>query len=83
MDPRIQRCLLDQAVEDEREGPDCHGHARVIYNAVDGWFFIGRSAFLAEPTYDCYPVEQPKGPLRGLLGERARRSLDELMEDSL
>jgi hypothetical protein len=73
----VQRRLLDEALVDEEAGTDVHGHLRRLWNAVNGEVFVGVSANLAEPAYNCYPAPPASETLRKQLEERRRLSLDE------
>lgn len=56
-----------------------HGNPRRLWNAVNGETFVGVSANLAEPTYNCYPAAPASAAVRNALVPRARVGLDEFL----
>jgi hypothetical protein len=78
--PELRQRLLDEALEDPDGGTDAAGHPRRVWNAVDGWFFVGVSTNEQAPTYNCYP-DTPATSLRAALLVRSRRTIEEVLQD--
>jgi len=72
--PAIQRLLIETAIPDQDRGTDAFGRTKVIWNAVEGWYFIGVSTNEPVAAYNCYP-EVPLTVISAELSQRAERSL--------
>ena len=58
---------------------DWMGRPKKLWNAVEGYVFIGVSANLQTPHYNCYPERPPDGKLLKQLESRAERTRDDLL----
>jgi hypothetical protein len=89
MDEQLQEALLAEAL-DERRLWDIHPkdtfceQPRKVWNAVDGWVFVGVQSWAGEDLrYNCYPDHPPRThPLHDLLDQRKRRDIAELLGNS-
>jgi len=77
VDATLQRKLLDEAIVDPEGGMDSRGRPKRLWNALDGWYFVGVSTNEPEPAYNCYP-EVPATVLLEELSRRAERTVEEL-----
>jgi hypothetical protein len=69
--------LLADALPDPDGATDSFGNPKRVWNAVEGWYFIGVSTNQKIPTYNCYP-EDPATDLVEKLVVRAARQLNAL-----
>lgn len=79
-DPVLRQALLDEALVDPSGGSDMHGRPRRLWNAIQGWCFVGRSCNTQEPQYDCYPEDFPSGRDYEELTQRAERQVREFLQ---
>jgi hypothetical protein len=79
-DPAIRQRLLDEALPDPDGLTDSFDRPKLLWNAIDGWYFVAVSTNEVEAAYNCYP-EVPASSLVEQLAERAARSLADVMED--
>jgi hypothetical protein len=82
MDEEVQSVLIQNALVPEDAPEDSWGRPKRIWNAVDGYIFVGVSVNLAEPVYNCYPDSPSDGDLYDELEERAKRSVQSLLAES-
>jgi len=73
----VRQRLLDEALVDPDAGEDSMGHPKRLWNAINGWYFVGVSTNEQQPSYNCYP-ETPSA-LLDELSTRAQRSIEDLM----
>lgn len=74
----LQRKLMGEALVDPDAGTDFHGRPRLLWNAVNGWVFVGVSSSEPVPAYNCYP-EAPTTSLVLQLEARAQRSIEDVL----
>ena len=77
-DRQVQQALIDDVLRFR----GCDGlswPSKKLWNAVEGFVFIGVSCNLQEPRYNCYPESPPDGKLLGELQQRAERTRNELL----
>ena len=77
-DANLRGKLLDEALVDPDGGNDLHGRPRRLWNAVNGWFFVGVSTGEPEEAYNCYP-EVPATRIRDELSSRSVRTVEEFL----
>ncbi|MDI7267317.1 MAG: hypothetical protein QME96_04935 [Myxococcota bacterium] len=68
--------LLAEALEEPEGGVDSRGWPKRLWNALDGWYFVGVSTNEPKPAYNCYP-EVPATSLLEELAKRAERTVEE------
>jgi hypothetical protein len=68
--------LLAEALEDPDGGVDSKGRPKRLWNALDGWYFVGVSTNEPTPAYNCYPEVPATGLLEELV-KRAERTVEE------
>lgn len=78
-DPALRQALLEEALIDPGGGEDMFGRPKILWNAVGGMYFLGRSCNTSDPRYDCYPEYFPDGKLHRELSDRADRDLRDYM----
>lgn len=78
-DLALQQALINEALEDSGGALDSLGRPKRLWNAVEGYIFIGVSCNLSETRYNCYPERPPDGKLFSELQRRADRTRDEVL----
>lgn len=76
LDPVLRDRLLAEALEDPDGGVDSKGRPKRLWNALDGWYFVGVSTNEPTPAYNCYPEVPATGLLEELV-KRAERTVEE------
>lgn len=81
-DPILQQALIVDALVDTGGATDSQGRPKKLWNAVDGFVFIGVSCNLAIAQYNCYPERPPDGRLFRELERRAERTREEVLAEA-
>src|ERR1700683_863612 len=76
-DLKLRQALIDEALPDPDGAKDMFGHPKLLWNAIDGVYFLARSCNTMEPQYDCYPEYFQYGDIYRELESRSRRKLNE------
>lgn len=78
-DPAVRQRLLDEGLEDPDGLTDSFVRPKILWNALDGWYFIAVSTNESDLAYNCYP-EVPATSRIEELADRAARSVAQLMD---
>lgn len=77
----LQQALINEALEDTRQLKDYLGRPLILWNAVAGEIFVGRSNNTEKLEYNCYPERPPDGKLIKELKRRASRTVEEVLSE--
>jgi hypothetical protein len=81
-DLTLRDALINDALPDPSGAKDSLGRVKKLWNAVDGWYFVGVSCNLQEERYNCYPEYPPDGKLIGDLNRRADRTVESVLNEA-
>jgi hypothetical protein len=73
----LKQRLLDEALPDPDGVKDSNGRPKRLWNAINGWYFVGVSTNEAVEAYNCYP-EEPSARLAELEA-RAERTVADVL----
>jgi hypothetical protein len=73
----LKQRLLDEALADPNGGEDSNGRPKRLWNAINGWYFVGVSTNEEVEAYNCYP-EEPSACLAELEA-RAEHTVDDVL----
>ena len=77
-DVKLRQRLIEDALIDPDGQLDWKGRPKRLWNAINGWTFVGVATGETELAYNCYP-ETPATDLLEELARRAERSIDDLL----